>query len=138
MGQLQSAEERALGGTLAFLNEAASPADAVACSDVGRIGYAFKGRVIDWWGLADEEIARSGQARGQIRAETVLRRRPRFIVLYSNAPELSDTSMQEGMAAFSKPFMRSEEFRRMYRPVFTAEFDPHRHHVMFERMAARP
>jgi hypothetical protein len=137
VGQLQSAEDRALGGALTFLNEAASATDAVACSDVGRVGYAFKGRVIDWWGLADEEIARSGQALGQIRAETVLRRKPRFIVLYSNAPELSDTSMQEGMAVYSRPFMRSEEFRRTYRPVFTVEFDPRRYHVIFERLDAR-
>lgn len=135
---LQTSEDRALGGTVAFLNERASAADAVACSDVGRVGYEFKGRVIDWWGLADEEIARSGQALGQIRPETVLRRKPRYIVLYSNEPELSATSVREGMAIFSRAFIASEELGRNYRPVFTIEFAPLRHHVVFERLTPSP
>lgn len=133
VGDLQTSEDNGLGGTVQYLNSVAMPDDAVACSDIGRVGYYFKGSVIDWWGLADEEIARTGQATGRIKPETVLQHNPRFIVLYSTQPVLNDSTLDYGMAVFSRPFLESDEFRRNYRQVYSTEFARRRYHVVFEQ-----
>jgi|GEM_PF-3426530 len=138
VGELQASEEKVLGGTVRYLNRIAHRGDAVACSDIGRMGYYFKGSVIDWWGLADEEIARSGQALGRIRPQTILQRNPRFIVLYSTQPVLSDSSTDYGMATYSRSFMESGEFRRNYRQVFASQFGLRRYHVLFEHVSGAP
>lgn len=132
VGELQASEDNGLGGTVQYLNSVAAPGDVVACSDIGRVGYYFKGSVIDWWGLADEEIARTGQAIGRIKPQTVLQHNPRFIVLYSTKPVLSDSTLDYGMAVFSRPFVQSDEFRRNYRQVYSTEFARRRYHVIFE------
>jgi hypothetical protein len=131
---LQRQCDHALPETVSFLNARADQRDTVAVADIGYVGYHFKGRVYDWWGLANEEITRLGQALGNIEAATVLKHRPRFIVLYSNTPALTPTSMAEGIAASSRPFMHSTEFLRRYRQVHSVEFSPTRHHVTFERV----
>lgn len=130
---LQEQCDRSLPATVSFLNARASEADFVAAADIGYLGYYFKGHVYDWWGLANEEIARLGQALGNIEPATVLKHRPRFIVLYSNAPVLREDTMVEGIAVASRPFMRSAEFLAHYRQVHTVAFSANRHHVTFER-----
>ncbi len=134
---LAASEQRALYGMADYLNHHATADDAVACSDVGRVSYYFHGRVIDWWGLADEEIARTHQSIGHLRPETILSRRPRFIVLYSTRPTLDATSMESNMAVYSRPFWASPEFHRSYRHVLSLFFWPDRYHVLFERAEPR-
>lgn len=130
---LDRAETRALAGMATYLNGHATRDDTVACSDIGRMGYYFKGRVLDWWGLADEVIAHTGQSLGRLRAETVLSRHPRYVVLYSTKPMLDDSSLERNMAIYSKPFWQSSEFRHEYRPILSLFFWPDRFHVLFER-----
>lgn len=134
VGELQASEDSALAGEIAFLEGVGKPEDVVACSDIGRVGYYFRGRVLDWWGLANEEVTRLGQAMGNIRPETVLRHNPRFIVLYSTEPTLTPESMGHGMATYSQPFLASEEFRAHYRQVHSLKFADARYHVVFERV----
>ncbi len=131
---LQRQCDHALPATVSFLNARANAHDTVAVADIGYVGYRFKGRVYDWWGLANEEITQLGQALGQIDPATVLKHRPRFIVLYSNAPKLTPGTMENGIAVSSRPFLRSAEFLQRYRQVHTVEFSPTRHHVTFERV----
>lgn len=134
VGELQASEDSALAGEVAFLDSVGTANDAVACSDIGRVGYYFRGRVLDWWGLANEEVTRLGEALGNIRAETVLRHRPRFIVLYSTEPTLTPESMGYGMATYSRPFLASEEFLAHYRQVRSFKFARARYHAVFERI----
>lgn len=134
VGELQASEDRALGGTVEFLNRVGRPGDVVACSDIGRVAYYFKGRVFDWWGLANEEVVRLGQALGHIEPATVLNAKPRFIILYSTRPELTAETTNYGMAEFSKPFLASREFLSTYRRVHSSQFADVRHHVVFERI----
>lgn len=133
--ELRSAELRVLDGTADYLNGVASPTDAVAASDIGRLAYRFKGQVIDWWGLADTEIARSGQSLGRIKARTILRRNPRFIVLYSTAPALSAQTLQGDMARLSRPFVEDPEFWHCYQARKAFHFWRDRYHIVFERAA---
>jgi hypothetical protein len=133
VGELQQSEDRALGGEVNFLNGVAHAGDVVACSDIGRVSYLFSGKVFDWWGLANEEIAESGQAVGNINPDTVLRHKPRFVILYSTDPVLSDASVGEGMALHSQAFMKSPELRRDYRQVFAVQFSTRRYQVILER-----
>ncbi len=137
--QLQQAEERAIGGLADFLNRTPGGSNSVvACSDIGRMGYSFNGAVLDWWGLADEEIARSGQGEGRVQAETVLRRSPDFFVLYSNKPELAADTMRNGMATFSKRFYHNKDFQARYAPVRSFHFMNDRWHVLFARKNKQP
>ncbi len=134
VGELQESEDRALGGTLAFLDSAARPTDVVACSDIGRIGYYFKGTVFDWWGLANEEITGLHQAMGNIDPATVLKYRPRYIVIYSTEPTLTPQTTDYGMAEYSRPFLRSPDFMEHYRPVYSVKFSKRRYHITYERV----
>lgn len=136
---LQQAEERALYGMAARLNALSKSEGAVvACSDSGRVGYYFKGNVLDWWGLADEEIARSGQAEGGVDPAVVLRRRPDFIVLYSNEPELKATSMKNGLAILSRRFFENPDFLSSYRQIDSLQFRVDRWHVLFQKVPNKP
>ncbi len=134
VGELQASEDSALAGEVAYLDSVGTPNDVVACSDIGRVGYYFRGRVLDWWGLANEEVTSAGEALGNIRAETVLRHRPRFIVLYATEPTLTPETMGHGMATYSKPFLASREFRMLYHQVRSFKFAEARYHVVFERV----
>jgi hypothetical protein len=134
VGMLQASEDRALAGEVAYLNAHGTRDDVVACSDIGRVSYYFRGRVYDWWGLANEEIAQTGQSGGHIRAETVLKHAPRYIVLYSTAPVLTDDADDYGMAETSRVFLASPEFRSSYRQVYSVQFEELRYHVIFERL----
>ncbi|WP_156915887.1 hypothetical protein [Desulfatirhabdium butyrativorans] len=133
--RLADAEERVLKGTALLLESwRKTPQDMVACSDVGRIGYYYRGRVYDWWGLATEEVARSGQAMGKIESRTVLRHQPRFIVLYSNESWLGPDTMQRDMARYSRPFFNDPDFRSDYAAVASFHFWEDRWHIVFERI----
>jgi hypothetical protein len=138
VSMLEGAQMRALAGMANYLNRHATREDTVACSDIGQVGYYFKGRVLDWWGLADEIIAHTGQSLGRLRAETVLSRHPRYIVLYSTKEVLDDSALDRNMAIYSRPFWKSHEFRREYRPILSLYFWPDRYHVLFERAESRP
>jgi hypothetical protein len=133
--RLGDAEERVLKGTALLLESwRKTPQDMVACSDVGRMGYYYRGRVYDWWGLATEEVARSGQAMGRIESRTVLRHQPRFIVLYSNENRLGADTMQRDMARYSRPFFNDPDFRSDYAAVASFHFWEDRWHIVFERI----
>lgn len=135
--RLEAAEERVLKGTALLLESwRKSSEDMVACSDVGRMGYYYRGRVYDWWGLATEEVARSGQARGRIDPRTVLRHKPRFIVLYSNERRLGPDTMQRDMARHSRAFFRDPEFQAEYVAVAPFFFWEDRWHIVFERVVS--
>ncbi len=136
--KLQGAEEHALSGMAALLNQLAEGKESVvACSDIGRMGYYFKGKVIDWWGLADEEVTQKGQALGQIDPALILRRKPDFIVLYSNEPILSSNSMQNNMAVYSKVFFDNPDFLLNYQQIDSLFFWNRRWHVLFQRRPNR-
>lgn len=131
---LQESEERALTGMAQFVNKLPNSSNAVlAATDVGRLGYFFKGRILDWWGLADEEIANTGQAQGNINPSTVLRRMPDYIVLYSNQPSLRADTMNNSMAVFSRPFFASPEFKNNYEPIKSLKFWDNRWYVLFKK-----
>jgi hypothetical protein len=131
---LQIAEERALSGMAFLLNKISSGKETtVACSDIGRMGYYFKGTVIDWWGLADEEIASTNQALGNIDPATILRRKPDFIVLYSNEPVLQADTIRENMAIYSRSFFENPDFTRNYEQIDSLLFWEGRWHILFQR-----
>lgn len=135
--RLDSSEERVLKGTALLLeSRRKGPDDMVACSDVGRMGYFYRGRVYDWWGLATEEVARSGQAMGNIDPKSVLRHKPRFIVLYSNEPRLGADTMQRDMARHSRAFFRDPEFQTTYVTAASFFFWEDRWHIVLERAAS--
>jgi len=135
--RLHLSEERVLKETALLLeSRRKSPDDMAACSDVGRMGYYYRGRVYDWWGLATEEVARSGQAMGKIDPKTVLRHKPRFIVLYSNESRLGADTMQRDMARHSRAFFRDPEFQAAYVAIASFFFWEDRWHIVFERAAS--
>ncbi len=135
---LQLAENRALYGMVQVLNSLAKGKESVvAGSDIGRLGYYFKGKVLDWWGLADEEIAQLGPARRRLAASVVLRRKPDFVILYSNRPTLSSDSMDEDMAVYSPPFFYNPDFQMNYQQVDSLYFWDKRWHVLFQRRSDR-
>ncbi len=135
--RLDDAEERVLKGTALLLESwRKSPDEMVACSDVGRMGYYYRGRVYDWWGLATEEVARSGQAMGKIDPEMVLSHKPRFIVLYSNERRLGPDTMQRDMARHSRAFFRDPSFQAEYVAVAPFFFWEDRWHIVFERVVS--
>lgn len=131
---LRAAEERSLDGMAALLNRIAPDDRAVvACGDVGRVGYYFKGSVLDWWGLANREIARRGQSFGRVAPEVVYNRKPEYLVLYSNDSVLTQASMHSDMARSSRVFYHHAEFAN-YRQVKSFLFWDGRWHVLFERV----
>lgn len=137
--KLNKAEDRIKSDMIAQLNLLAQKESAVvACSDVGRMGYYFKGNVLDWWGLADEEIAQLGQAQGNVDPVIILRRRPEFIILYSNEPQLTPSSMRSGMAVYSRKFFKNQDFLSKYRQIYSVHFWADRWHVLFEKIPDKP
>ena len=138
--RLQVGDERALQGMVDYLNDESdgnpiTTNTVVACSDVGRMAYCFKGRILDWWGLADEEIGRSGQSCGRLNVDVFLRRHPDYIILYSTTPKLDATSMPDDtMASYSRPFFSNTTFRSSYVQVAQFLYHDRRWHVLFKRL----
>jgi hypothetical protein len=130
--------ENAIRPIVRKINKEASAEDVIACSDIGRIGYYFPGSVFDWWGLASPEVVALGQAMGKIAPQTVLSKKPRYIVLYGATPDLFSAEGQGGFGGMSKPFVENEEFRQWYNPVLTTQFTHGRHHILFERLKESP
>ncbi len=134
---LEISEERAIRGMAQLLNQLSfSKMSTVACSDVGRIGYYFSGRTIDWAGLADEQIARTRDS--VRRAGIVFERKPEFLVLYSTEPVLSAGSMDKGMACCSQAFWQYTALHAEYSQVASLFFGQNkiggaRWHVLFQR-----
>lgn len=126
--------ERAIVPIVEYIQKNASTEDVIACSDVGRVGYFFKGKVFDWWGLASPEVVRRGEQLGKIKANTVLEVNPRYVVLYSGTPNLSPTEGLIGFGGMSTPFMESPEFLAKYRQVLSTQFTDFRYHILFERI----
>jgi hypothetical protein len=132
---IAAADERTLTALAEDLNRVAAPTDIVAAADVGRLGYLFRGEVLDWWGLANPEIAAAGQAWGHVQPEMILRHRPRFLVLYSTEPFLDPSTMGWGLAVTSRPFYEDPAFRQGYRLRRALFYSPGRYHLVFERVA---
>jgi len=132
--KLNSAEDRAVAGMAFKLNELDPQGlSVVACSDVGRMGYYYRGRTMDWYGLADEEIARKKISLTPEAVSVVLARRPEFIVLYSNQERLSDSTMEFGEALHSRVFFENPELHNNYEQVFALQFWENRYQVLFKR-----
>ena len=127
--------QNAIMGMVAYLNDQEhSENKVVACSDVGMISYYYQGKILDWWGLADEEIALSGQGYGNIKADYLLRRQPDYIILYSAAPTLSEESTQSGYGnKISARFLNNQEFLNTYTQRKALLFNTNRWHLLFER-----
>lgn len=133
---LQTAEDRAITGMAILLNATAqSDTGIVACADVGRMGYYFAGRVFDWWGLANREVARRGQSFGRIVPDLVYRHTPEYLILYSNDSLLTPGSMHSDMARNSRAFYQHAEFRH-YHHITSRLFWPGRWHVLLGRVEA--
>lgn len=126
-------QERALRATALFLNDRATSTDTVACADIGMISYYFKGRVLDWWGLADREVVRLRQGMGRIAPQTVLRRRPRFIVLYSTRSTLTPLSVSKGWSRVSARFLADHDFVECYKEIASFQYSGDLFHIVFER-----
>jgi hypothetical protein len=131
--ELDNAQQQALKGMADFLNTRYQPGDVVAASDIGLLTYHFKGTVLDWWGLADEKIGRSDEAAGRITPETILERKPNYIVLYSNKPMLMPEESYSGMAKYSASFITHPEFTRQYKQITQKKFWDKRYHILFAR-----
>ncbi len=131
--ELENSQQQALKGMADFLNERYQDGDVVAASDIGLLTYHFKGKVLDWWGLADEKIGRSDEAAGKITPETILKRKPDYIVLYSNKPTLTSDSVHSGMAKYSQQFITHSEFTRQYKQITQKKFEDMRYHILFAR-----
>ncbi len=129
--KLAAAEQRAVKGMAEFLNTRYQPGDVVAASDIGLLNYHFKGKVLDWWGLADEQIGRSSEAAGGITVKTILERRPNYIVLYSNEPSLTIETTKDGQARQSHKFITNPEFTRQYKQIHYLHFWENRYHALF-------
>lgn len=90
------------------------PGDAIAMSEAGVVPYLSRLRLIDMLGLVDPEIAaKEGGLHQKFDAESVLRRRPRFILLgYAivDGAERPAWASDAEMAAHPR-------FRQDYRPV---------------------
>jgi hypothetical protein len=131
--ELDSSQQQALKGMADFLNSRYQNGDVVAASDIGLLTYHFKGKVLDWWGLADEQIGRSDEAAGKITPETILKRKPDYIVLYSNKPTLTPDTVHSGMAKYSNQFITNPEFTRKYKQITQKKFEDMRYHTLFAR-----
>lgn len=137
MDALQKSEARALGGLVRRLNPCSGPDTVLAVSDIGRVAWGYRGRVLDWFGLADKAITAAGESQGRIRPETILRRRPDYVVLYANAPQFRRDTVGMGMARYSTAFVTSAAFLTAYVPRFSLQFAPGRWHVVFQRAGER-
>ncbi|MBN8550271.1 MAG: hypothetical protein J0M12_13210, partial [Deltaproteobacteria bacterium] len=113
-------------------NSVAAEQDILACSDIGRVGYYYTGRVFDWWGLASPEVVARNESLGRIRPETVLSQRPRFIVLYSGGPDIFGPDGLTAMGELSARFIHNEEFMKNYGVVGSYEFAKNRYYVLFQ------
>ncbi|HUN74156.1 MAG TPA: hypothetical protein VMU40_06540 [Steroidobacteraceae bacterium] len=133
MHALEASELRALDGLVRRLNPCSGPETLVAASDIGWLSWAYHGRVLDWFGLADRAITAAGESQGRIHPETLVRRRPDYVVLYSNAPQLGSRSVATGMATYSRAFIHSAAFLAAYVPRFSLQFAPERWHVVLQR-----
>lgn len=131
---LQMAEMRGIQEMTHKLNEL-DPAgmETVACSDIGRMGYFYGGRVMDWAGLADEEIAHRHITLSDESASIILARGPTFLVLYSNKPILDAAAMEFGEALHSRAFFKNPVFSVNYEQIFVLPFWPNRYQVLFKR-----
>ncbi len=107
-----------------FLNSEATDLDTVAASDIGYLGYHFRGRVLDWWGLANYHIASAGQSSGKINPLTIVSMSPKYVILYSNEPLLTGGATSQGLAKISQKFLDSTQFCDMYNQVFHTEIWP--------------
>ena len=125
--------KQAIEPIIEYVNKTATATDILAASDVGRLGYFFNGSVFDWWGLAAPEVVKKGEALGNIRAETVLSKQPRFIVLYLGAPSLDNADAFGGFGGVSKQFMENQDFRSNYSLALITKFTDGRYHALFER-----
>lgn len=132
--KLQIAEEQGVRGMAEKLNELdPDGTEVVACSDIGRIGYYYRGRVMDWYGLADEEIAQQHLSLSEKAASIVLARAPTFLVLYSNKPVLDASTMEFGEALHSRVFFNNPELSKSYEQIHVLPFWPDRYQVLFRR-----
>ena len=131
--ELDNSQQQALKGMADFLNNRYQDGDVVAASDIGLLTYHFKGKVLDWWGLADEKIGRSDEAAGKIIPETILKRKPDYIILYSNKPTLTPHTVHSGMAKYSNQFITNSEFTRQYKQITQKKFEDLRYHILFAR-----
>jgi hypothetical protein len=129
---LERAEEQGVRGMAEKLNELdPTGSEVVACSDIGRIGYYYRGRVMDWFGLADEEIAQNHLPLSERAAAITLARKPTFLVLYSNKPLLDATTLEFGEALHSRVFFNDPEFSKNYEQIYALPFWPDRYQVLF-------
>jgi len=105
----------------------------VAASDIGMLSYYGQARVLDYWGLADKYLARTGYSNGNVNWDYVLGRKPKFIIIYSNTPTISSISFKTGMAIVSASLFQKEEFLKEYSLFKSFYFWEDRYHLLFER-----
>ena len=135
---LFKADNHVLEGIADRLNQCPDADSSVlAVSDIGRLSWRFRGQIFDWWGLADVAVTQRKESLGRIRPETVLQRKPDFIVLYSNHSTLSQSATKTGMAKTSAPFLMNDQFAALYHPIFSLKYASERWHVVFEK-STRP
>jgi hypothetical protein len=130
---IHESSETAINPLVEYANRTATPEDVLSCSDVGRLGYYFNGRIFDWWGLASPEVVQKGEALGAIRPETVLAHKPRFIIIYSGSANIRDEKGLTGFGQLSSSWMQNKEFLDTYEQVLVTQFTHNRYHVLFER-----
>ena len=131
---LERAEEQGVRAMAEKLNELdPSGSEVVACSDIGRMGYYYRGRVMDWFGLADEEIAQQHLPLSEQAASITLTRAPTFLVLYSNKPTLDASTMEFGEALHSRVFFNNPELSKSYEQIYALPFWQDRYQILFRR-----
>ncbi len=132
--KINESSEIAIMPLIKYVNEFADEDDILSASDVGRLGYYYKGKIFDWWGLASPIVVERNEAIGKIKPKTVLEQYPRYIILYLAAPNLKSPNAFDGVAKRTKEFIEYKDFIDKYKLRKVTKFSSKRYHALFERI----
>lgn len=128
--KLDHATKRACKDAAVYLNKLSNADSKFAASDIGMIGYYYKGKILDWWGLADDYLAHSGQAMGNLNWDYILMKNPDFIYLYSEYPDQIKFSTKYKS---SKSIITNKLFLIRYEHLKSFYFSEDRYHLIYRK-----
>ena len=117
-----------------YLRAHATADETLSAADIGRVGYAFPGTILDYWGLADKQLTRSGRSVGRATADDVLRGDPEWLLTYAGERVEDGRWVIGTMApAIVERLLAVPSFRDRYQVVYQCEYNPGRWHVLLRR-----